>query len=294
MDLMDTKITESCNLSNDFGDKFSLNTPITESTNSGVDLLNTKIDEFDESAPEAYSTTRHDVSIPVPNSTTITTEQHDDAVRALKQSFKEMANVLDMLESSKISNSELTESEQITDLMGDALLESALNGPIFEAVDRSDKETVKQLVDSLRSDIGAYIEDAGYEWIPLTGLKRFLSTTWFATKTWQIAGMVRNIEGPIPELVKGLNKEFKDKLHGYRIATYSMGSRAAATGAQAATGLMFSSVMAGVGSLFKNPGYVLIMIDKPSAKIAAPSKDEQTAMLTAAKDIKPKKKSKKK
>jgi hypothetical protein len=109
---------------------------------------------------DTFGTQRHDVSIPVPQTTQLTTKQHDAALTALKQSFKEAADIIDSIMNAEIVDDKVydEQAEFTENALTDALYESVINGPLFEKVDRTDKEAVKNIVKTIGPKVGKFVK----------------------------------------------------------------------------------------------------------------------------------------
>ena len=131
------------------------------------DILNANINESgDISIPvpgglsEKPSGAKGDVSIPVPSSTTITDKQYKDALTSLQKSFKEACEFMEVLAGATVVHESVEDQQYayIENAVAEAILEAYDNGPIFEAVDRSDKNTVKKIVKELRTKLKSALD----------------------------------------------------------------------------------------------------------------------------------------
>lgn len=140
-----------------------------ENTKESEDIFDINIDESaDVSIPvpgglkETPTAKPHDAnSIPIPSKTTITADEYNCTIGALKKSFKEAVGVLEALEGASIVDKtpEQLQMEFTESCLEDALLESFDNGPLYEAVNRDDKEEVKAIVRKLREKIQAALKE---------------------------------------------------------------------------------------------------------------------------------------
>ena len=107
-------------------------------------------------------------AISVPNDVKLDVDTYNQALDALKKSFKEGVEVLDMLQkftidSDFISESTFTEQEEYTDeAITEAVFNSYLEGPIFEAVNRSDKKPIKAITNKCRNHVESVLVDKGF------------------------------------------------------------------------------------------------------------------------------------
>lgn len=94
-------------------------------------------------------------SIPVPNKVTLTTDQYDAALSALKKSFKEGYEIMEMLEQANVVQKSVDDmqDEYTENVLFESLLAAYEDGPIFEAVTRDDKKVVKEVVRKIRPKI---------------------------------------------------------------------------------------------------------------------------------------------
>lgn len=107
---------------------------------------------------------------PKSSKTEITADVYNNVIGTLQKSFKEMADIVGTLQGAVIvqeSTEERIDREQaeyIENAIDQALLEAFENGPIFEAVDRSDKKEVKSIVSKIRGSIASKLkeEDVSY------------------------------------------------------------------------------------------------------------------------------------
>ena len=83
--------------------------------------------------------------------TEIKADVYNSAMDALKKSFKEATELIDMLTNCTIVESTL--EDQQDEFTENAIYESYINGPYFERVARTDKDEVKEIVKSIKSKI---------------------------------------------------------------------------------------------------------------------------------------------
>jgi len=163
-----------------------------------------------------------DKSIPVPNKVTLTTDQYDAALAALKKSFKEGYELMEMLENVQVIDDSLIRQQEAFEEA--ALVEAMISGPMFEAVNRSDKEKIRDLVKDLRSDVVDEIEKEGLDFYDLgwwNRLKsRFNMRVFGQNFYWQMIGMFDIETQNATDFCKRLTEKFADKLGKYKILCY--------------------------------------------------------------------------
>ena len=141
--------------------------------------------------------------------TEIKADVYNSAMDALKKSFKEATELIDMLTNCTIV--EKSTADLQAEFTENALLESYDNGPYFEKVDRTDKDEVKAITKNIRTKVGKYIRDEGYKFIP-----RKVVDIW-AAYMWQTLGLVYIEAANINKLCDAMNEEFKEELGEYKI-----------------------------------------------------------------------------
>ena len=90
-------------------------------------------------------------SISVPSRATLTVDQYNQAIDQLQKSFKEGAELLAALQQVTIVNESVEERQD--QYLESAILDAYADGPMFESVDRSDKDQLKKLVKSIRKPV---------------------------------------------------------------------------------------------------------------------------------------------
>ena len=143
------------------------------------------------------------------NGTEIKADVYNSAMGALKKSFKEASELIDMLTNCTVVES--TIADQQAEFTENAILESYDNGPYFEKVDRTDKDEVKEITKNIRTKVGKYVRDEGYKFIP-----RKVIDVWSAYM-WQTLGNVYIEAANINKLCDAMNEEFKEELGEYKI-----------------------------------------------------------------------------
>ena len=119
-------------------------------------------------------------SITIPSSVTMTDSQWKEMLNGLQKSFKEGVELLQILSEATVIHkteeelqNEYTES-MVENAIGEAILEAYENGPIFEAVKRSDKKNVKDITKSLRGKIPKDLKDKHISFYKPSVLARIL------------------------------------------------------------------------------------------------------------------------
>lgn len=165
-----------------------------------------------------------ETSIPIPSSTTIDADTYNKIIGTLKSSFKEAVNLMDYLENTKVV--ERTPEQLQEDYMAEAMLQAYEDGPLFEAVDRSDKKEVKAIVRKVRDDVKSSLSAKGFKFYKPNIIARMLldgksgksnKIMIFKSRLWQILGIALVEEGNINEVVSKLNKELAEDLGDYKV-----------------------------------------------------------------------------
>ena len=143
------------------------------------------------------------------NGTEIKADVYNSAMGALKKSFKEASELIDMLTNCTFVES--TMADEQAEVTENAIVESYDNGPYVEKVDRSDKDEVKEITKNIRTKVGKYVRDEGYKFIP-----RKVIDVWSAYM-WQTLGNVYIEAANINKLCDAMNEEFKEELGEYKI-----------------------------------------------------------------------------
>lgn len=145
----------------------------------------------------------------------ITPEMYNNAMNALKKSFKEAVDILEMMEQCNIvETNTMALQEEATN---NAILESFENGPLFEKVDRDDKDAVKEITKKIRSKLKGAVGNDGKFYQPSRFARWLLGGGWWSMRLWQIAGAICIEEGNVDTLCKGLTEKLADDLGEYKI-----------------------------------------------------------------------------
>lgn len=190
----------------------------------------------------------------IPSSTEITDAQYKAALAALQKSYQEGAEILSILSNSKVVEVDPAEVA-MESAIDDAILNALESGPVFEAVDRSDKNEVKKIVAKIRKDIKQVCKDNSISYYEPNKIARILVAavggaanqgvsigTSIATgnyvgaaataasggalqaiqvfwreRIWQIVGVCHAEGGNIKDITESLTEKFKDDLGEYKI-----------------------------------------------------------------------------
>lgn len=164
-------------------------------------------------------------SVSIPAKTTLTADTYNSTMTALKKSFQEAVEILSVLENAKVveKSEEELQKEYTESVLENALLEAYENGPIFEAVDRSDKKEVKKIVGSLRSKVASFLKENKISFYkPQLVIRALLAPNaaidqiW-SNRLWQVLGIVNAEPGVVKDLADKLTAEYKDILGDYKI-----------------------------------------------------------------------------
>ena len=206
------------------------NTPVpANATHKNYDDASVTIPEGTSETPKAKPYDASSVS--VPTKVTLTADVYNNALSALKKSFKESVDIIEMLENAEVINKSIEEQQEeyIESVIGDQLLAAYENGPIFEAVKRGDKDAVKDIVRSLRSKIKDDLHDAKVKFYKpnlvaraLAGLvlpleaNASIQQIW-QTRLWQVLGVCLVEAGNIKDVADNLTKKYESELGEYKI-----------------------------------------------------------------------------
>jgi hypothetical protein len=200
-----------------------------------------------------------DTSINTPAKKEITVDAYQAALANLKKSFKEAVDIFEDLENRVVvqESAEDVAMRKQEEYLDNLILEAYENGPIFEAVNKSDKDTIKKIVINVRKKIRDLIEDQHITFYPTNKFSRIiiaaisgavngmvngavtgggagalggmviggasgaggaaLSGTFWSTRLWQIVGMVYVEDGNIQTLTKHLNEKLNEELGDYKL-----------------------------------------------------------------------------
>lgn len=174
--------------------------------------------------------------ITIPKGSEITASAYNKAIDNLQKTFKESMNLLN--ESMNIMNelrnvrsvkADVSDPEFMENAEYDAVYESAINGAIFEAVDRSDKEAIKDILKKIKNDFKKYIvndhdgefKDANMTFrivmSLLTGFYDQTAKMIWNSRLWQIVGIIYAEEGNIGKILDDFNEKHSEELGNYKL-----------------------------------------------------------------------------
>ena len=198
-----------------------------------------------------------DVSIPVPATTTLTDKEYKDALNALQKSFKEGYEIMQMLSEATVVHETIEDqqNEFTENAIAQAILESYENGPIFEAVERSDKKNVKEIVKKMRKSLKESCKEDGIYYRDASALASIIacsvaggvyggvygavaggvagavtgavaggvtgavasSLAFWKVRLWQVVGVLCIEGGNVKTVFDNLNEKFKEDLGDYKL-----------------------------------------------------------------------------
>lgn len=125
----------------------------------GYKELSISVPEGDKETPS--SKPYDNASISVPGKINITADVYNDAFAKLKRSFKEGIEVMELIENAVIveKSADEMQEEYTESVMWEALYESYIDGPMFEAVDKSNKGEIKAIIKKNRNAIYSFMKD---------------------------------------------------------------------------------------------------------------------------------------
>lgn len=173
-------------------------------------------------------------AVPVPATVTLTADEYNSAIGALKKSFKEAVEICSILESASVVHKTAEElQEEFTEAaVGDVMLQTYEDGPLYEKVNKADKGDIKAIVRKIRSGVAkACKADNVHFYQPnliirtLVGvatvnagnhLNAALQQIW-TTRLWQVLGICHSESGNIKTICDNLTEKFADELGDYKI-----------------------------------------------------------------------------
>ena len=220
--------------------EFATNNPATNPTQdidkdaTGAKDLTIPVPGGDKEAPAAKPADEHSIpipgglnetptakpsdamSIPVPAGTTLSSDAYNDALNALQKSYKESIETLEMMKKMTVID------------------ESTEDDVLLESFDSDDKAALKSLCKTFKKNIGEHAKDLKYEWKAYTGWTTFSSiilsmlTVWpaayatlfkrlFSYHGFQIVGLMLIDNNNITDVMKQLNKKYKEDLDDYKL-----------------------------------------------------------------------------
>ena len=227
-DIMDTEISEGAE--NDLAtgkkvspDQTNISVPggISDSTKPADGEYGPKPGEADKNHQPAD---KADVSIPA--STTLTADQYNAALAALKKSFKEGVQIMEILESATIVHKTLEEeqAEYTESIMADAYVQALEDGPLFERVTDDDRMDVKSITQQLRSKVKRWCADQNIRFVKigsfLSSLAAILNikTFYLGNRVYTCIGIITVNKKDIESTCEAMTNEFSNILGKYKIS----------------------------------------------------------------------------
>ena len=152
------------------------NTPVpSTAAHKNYDETSVTIPEGNSETPKAKP--YDNASVSIPSKVTLTSDVYNNALSALKKSFKESVEIIEMLENAEVVDEDIDylQQEYIESVIDEQLLIAYENGPVFESVSRSDKSEVKSIVRKIRPKIEDEMDEKKITFYKSNILARFLS-----------------------------------------------------------------------------------------------------------------------
>ena len=94
----------------------------------------------------------------------MTTKEYEELMKQYQSSFKECGELMSVISKIKVVDEDpnVAKAVQLENAIYDAMFDIYDSGPVFEAVDRSDKKDVKKIVTSLRPKIEEFFKENDY------------------------------------------------------------------------------------------------------------------------------------
>lgn len=159
---------------------------------------------------------------------TLDSNTYNQALEDLKKSFKECYDLFETITNVNVIPESVEQRQD--EFLEDAILAAYENGPLFEAVDRKDKDEVKAIVQKIRDGVSKALKSKGYDFRNIKGILRVLGgditalggvatkgAVWFRTRIWQTIGLTYVEDGNAKELCDNLTEKFKEELGDYKI-----------------------------------------------------------------------------
>ena len=165
-------------------------------------------------------------SVSVPATTTLTDKQYKDALSALQKSFKEGYEIMEALANATVvhENIEQKQDEFVENAIEQAILEAYLTGPIFEAVNRTDKKDISDIIKDIRNNIVKEVNKESLDFFDLNWWMKLKAKLGFRNFgqhfLWQFIGIIEIEPQNVSDFCKNLTDKFKDKLGEYKILSY--------------------------------------------------------------------------
>lgn len=154
-----------------------------------------------------------------PKKVELTTDEWNKAMAALKHSFKEGVEIMDMLEQCRIVEETVDDRQNkyMEELMQEAAYEALINGPIFEAAKDSDKAIIRGKVKKLNRKVRKYFKDKRANYKPVQLYANLTKAGPFRSRLWQYLG-VAWMDNPVAKrYATDLTEIYKDILGEYKI-----------------------------------------------------------------------------
>lgn len=191
---------------------------------------------------ESPSNSGYDLtSISVPAGSQIPLNTYNQILADLQKSYRESSEILEKLQTLiPVSQTVEEQQDQFTeDAIDNAVYESYLSGPVFEAVKAENKEEITKIVSSVKNKVAKYVEDNETKFIrpnkimsairsagnpvgvtTLKGASTLIyAPNFWVTRLWQIVGNIVIEEQNLNTLVGKLNEEFAEDLGEYKFIT---------------------------------------------------------------------------
>lgn len=197
-----------------------------------VEGANVAVPGGDKETPTAKPNDASSVSVPA--AVTLTADEYNSAIGALKKSFKEAVEICSILESASVVHKSAEElQEEFTEAaVGDVILQSYEDGPLYEKVNKADKGDIKAIVRKIRSGVAKACKADNVNFYQpnliirtLVGvatvnagnhLNAALQQIW-TTRLWQVLGVCHSEDGNIKTICDNLTEKFVDELGDYKI-----------------------------------------------------------------------------
>ena len=169
--------------------------------------------------------------VPNPAKILLDEDTYNSYLAQIQKSFKEGVDALDMIMNAKVETKSLEakQNEFVESAMDEAFVESMCSGPIFEAVTRTDKGEVKDIVNNIRTDVINFVKDQDYKmYKPALWARAILGAAFpmeacaaiaqiWNTRLWQVLGIAVVEPGNAKDLAKAIEEKFGDELGDYKI-----------------------------------------------------------------------------
>lgn len=173
-----------------------------------------------------------EVSVPTPQKVELDVSTYNAAITKLQQSFKEGVEVLDIIRRADVVeiSKEQKQKEFTENAINEAMLMAYEDGPLFEAVDRSDKNAVKKIVRHIRTKIDTWMADNDISYYKPSRVLTILfdatksSIMVWNTRLWQFIGVCHVEDGNIQDVCKKATEAMAEDLGDYKILAVAVPS----------------------------------------------------------------------